>query len=289
MRQNVMTRRLALFAALLLPVAAAHADTMPTPPQVDDTFEISRLSESVYRTSDQSSGNSRDRDTIIERVVGVTDAGVELEYDLPRAVTKEERGAYWQFPARVLRPLRGTLQLLNADELAGRVDAWLERANFTRAHCEHHVFTWNVFRINCDPQSVMPRIEMFDMGPANLSDGSLYELPGAIAPMPITRQSGGAVGATYTVDLVVDPGEVRRVRAESDIVVAEVTGRKLTLEAALRAHAKDIVSGTISVTIVMDSTGHIARRSTVSNLEIIDSGGVRETRTTTVTLERRRI
>ncbi|MEQ1510957.1 MAG: hypothetical protein ABL909_11225 [Sphingopyxis sp.] len=284
----MMIRLLALVAALLLPMAAARANTTP-PPLVGDTFEISRLSESVYRTSDESSGNSHDQDTIVERVVAVTDAGVELEYDVPRSITVEGRGGNWQLPARVLRPSNGALQLLNADELAGRVDAWLERAGFTRAHCGRHIFTWNVFSIDCDPQSVMPMIEMFNMGPPNIDSGSMYGLPFALAPMPMTRQRSGTDGATYTVDLVVDPDAVRRARAESDIVAAEVTGRELTLDAALRAHKDDNVTGTIRVTFAVDTAGHISRRTTVTNLEITGPDGVRENRTTTETLERRRI
>src|SRR5262249_37418222 len=87
--------------ALLLPAIVARAGTGLRAPQVGDTFEIVQTRESVQQGSHGSSGSSHDKDTIIERVVGVRADGLELEYDLPKATAPEERAGNWQFPARV--------------------------------------------------------------------------------------------------------------------------------------------------------------------------------------------
>ena len=82
-----MTTLLHLFAALLAQPPGA------LPPQVGDTWEISRVSETRFTTPISSDGHAYDRDVLIERVVAVRDDGVELEYDLPADATAEERAA----------------------------------------------------------------------------------------------------------------------------------------------------------------------------------------------------
>jgi hypothetical protein len=68
-------------AALLLPAIVARTGALPLAPQVGDTYEITL-----------SAGSSHDKDTIIERVIGLRADGVELEYDLPKAAANEEAG-----------------------------------------------------------------------------------------------------------------------------------------------------------------------------------------------------
>lgn len=48
-----------------------------------------------------------------------------------------------------------------------------------------------------------------------------------------------------------------------------------------------MISGTISVTFDLDSSGHAARRTTVTKIEIKGADGLVETRTGTEILERR--
>src|SRR5205823_11729153 len=87
-------------AALLLPAIVARAGALPLAHQVGDTYEITLTRDSAQLGSDRSSGSSHDKDTIIERVIGLRADGVELEYDLTKGATAEERAGNWQFPRR---------------------------------------------------------------------------------------------------------------------------------------------------------------------------------------------
>ena len=144
-----------IVGALLLPAIVARAGALPLAPQVGDTYEITLTRDSAQQGSHGSSGSSHDKDTIIERVIGLRADGLELQYDLPSAATADERAGNWQFPARVFKPFGGPAQLLNGPELEARVDGWLKAAGWPRTVCGHWIFTWNAFRIECDPQSVL--------------------------------------------------------------------------------------------------------------------------------------
>jgi hypothetical protein len=278
-----------IVAALLIPAFVAGAGASPPAPQVGDTYEITMKRESAQKGSDGSSGSSRDKDTIIERVIGVRPDGLELAYDLPKAVSAGARASNWQFPARVFKPYRGPAQLLNGPELEARVDVWLEAGKMTRAACGHWIFTWNAFRIECDPQSVIKTVESFDLTFVDLRDGAPYQETGARAPGTLTRKTAGADGAIFAVELPVDPDAVHRSRAESDVVIGEMMSAPVTLDAALREREKATVSGTISVTFETNSAGSVRRRTKVTKLDTKGPGGRSETETITEILERRLI
>lgn len=277
----------AVIAALLSPAIEARAEPSQLAPQVGDTSEITRVRDSSQQSSDGSSGSSHDKDTVMERVIGVRADGLELEYDLPTAATADERGSNWQFPARVFKPYRGPLQLLNRPELEARVDGWLKKAGWSRTVCGQWIFTWNAFHIDCDPQAVIETIKAFDLRPADLRDGGSYQVAEARGPGTFARKSVGPDGATFTVAMEVDPDAMRRARAESDVAVGEITRKAVTLDAALRERAKEAVSGTILVTFDTDSAGNVLRRTTVTSLEIKKPNARSETQTVTETVERR--
>ena len=129
-----------IVAALLLPAIVAHAGTLALAPQVGDTYEITLVKDSVQQGSNGSSGSSHDKDTIIERVIGLRADGLELQYDLPNTATADDRARSWQFPARVFKPFGGPAQLLNGPELEARLDGWLKAAGLTRTACGHWYF-----------------------------------------------------------------------------------------------------------------------------------------------------
>jgi len=81
-----------------------------------------------------------------------------------------------------------------------------------------------------------------------------------------------------------DPARIRDDLASADVAAAELNGRKLTLDAARKAHAADQVSGTIKVTI--DTAGDTRRRTRIAT-QTITRDGQTETRTTTEMVERR--
>ena len=278
-----------MVAALLLPAIVAPAGALTPAPQVGDTYEITLTRDSAQLGSDRSSGSSHDKDAIIERVIGLRADGVELEYDLPKAATAEERAGNWQFPAQVFKPFAGPAQLLNAPELEARVDGWLKAAGWPRTACGHWIFTWNAFRIECDPQSVIKTVESFDLTSADLREGAPYQETEALGSAKLARKPAGPDGTIFSAEMPVDPDAVRRARAESDVVVGEIMNKPVSLEAALLERAREIVSGTISVTFEMDPAGNVRSRTKVTKLDIKGPDGRSETRTVTETLERRLI
>lgn len=277
---------LILFCILLLPTIVVAAGASPLGPKVGDAYEITLIRDSS-RKGTGTSGSSHDKDTIIERVIGLRQDGLELEYDLPEAATAGERAGNWQFPVRVFKPLDGPPQLLNGSELAGRVDGWLKASGLSRTACGHTIFTWNAFRIECDPQAVIKTVESFDLRSANLRDGAPYQDAAALRPGKLVKKVVGSDDVTFAADMPVDPGAVRLAHAESDVTVGEIMNKPVTLEAALSQRAKEIVSGTISVVFAADSAGNVHRRTKITTLDIKGPDSQSETDTTTETLERR--
>lgn len=280
---------IAMVAALLLPDITACAAALPPAPQVGDTYEITLAKDSAQQAGIGSSGSSHDKDTIIERVIGLRDAGLELQYDLPTTASADERAQNWQFPVRLFKPFDGPAELLNGPELEARVDGWLKAAGWTRSVCGHVIFTWNAFRIECDPQSVIKTVQSFDLGSADLREGAPYKDTDARSSGKLARKAVGPDGAVFAVEMPVDPDAVRRSRAESDVVVGEIMNKPVSLDAALRERAREIVSGTISVAFETDPAGHVRRRTRVTNLNVTGSDGLSETDTVTETLQRRLI
>jgi hypothetical protein len=162
-------------------------------------------------------------------------------------------------------------------------------ANVSRTACGHWIFTWNAFRIECDPQSVIKTVQSFDLRSADLREGAPYQETEAHGSGKLARTAAGPDGAIFIVEMSVDPDAVRRGRAESDVVVGEIMNKPLSLDAALRERAREIVSGTISVEFETDPAGNVRRRTKVTKLDIKGPDGRSETQTVTETLERRLI
>jgi len=278
----------AAMTALLLQAPNIDPQDAQTGARVGDVYEIRIRQETAENSSDGlSSGSSHSRSTLMERVIAVRDTGVELEFDLPAEATPEDRARIWQYPARVLQPPRGALQLLNGPELEGRVDAWLRAAGLPREACGRWYFTWNAFQIECDPQSVIQGLARLDLRVEDLRDGAPYQDPSSRGPAPLRRQPPDRDGAIFVVELEVDPEAARRERAEADIVVAEITrGERISLETALQARSTERISGTMTITFETDDAGRVRRRTKVTRLEIVEASGTRETHTSTETVER---
>jgi hypothetical protein len=176
--------------------------------------------------------------------------------------------------------------LLNRGELEARIDPWLTAAGLTRAACGRRVFTWTVFRIECDPQSAIKLLEAFDLRLPDLRDGAPYRAPEARRPGRVRRKAAGPDAASFEVVLAIDPDAVRRARAEADVAVSEIVGPPVTLDAALRRRAKESISGTIRVTFDVDAAGNLRRRTTVTRRTIKGPDGRSESETLTETVER---
>jgi hypothetical protein len=286
---SAVKRITGIAALLLMTVVNARAAPPQSGPQAGDTFEITLTRDSSQRSSDgMSEGSSHDQDTVVERVVAVRADGLELDYDLPRTATEDERASQWQFPIRVLKLPDGKLKLLNTSELETRLDRWLKAANWTRSICGHWIFTWNGFRIDCDPQSVIKTVEAFDLRSVDLKDGAPYEQTEARGPGRLARMPGPG-GAIFSSELEINPDAVRRARAETDVAIGEIMNKPVTLDAALNKHGKENVSGTISIAFETDQDGSVRRRTKITKLLISEPNGKSENQSIKEVLERRLI
>lgn len=257
-----MLRLLIAALALFILSQEARAQEPRFEERPGDVYDL-RLALLAENTSDDSSGSSQSRTGMVERVIAVRDGGLELEFDLPAGTSQEDRARQWELPARVLKPARGPLVLLNATELETRLGAWLTAGQMDREMCGHWVFTWTAYKIECDPQSILLTLEAFD-------------LRADLAP-----------NATATELIPVDAEAMRRQRAEAQVVVAEITGEPITLEAALAARADEQISGEIATTNQADATGRVVRRTTITTMEIGTADGAVERQTSTQTVDRR--
>ncbi|HEV2747120.1 MAG TPA: hypothetical protein VGW34_07460 [Allosphingosinicella sp.] len=278
---------MAVVAALLVPTLNARTEPLKPVPKVGEEYEISKSYETSRQTSGGASGSSHGRETILERVIGVREAGLELEYDLPKGATAEARAREWQFPVRVFRPSGGAMQLLNRRELEARLEGWLKAAGWPRTVCGSWIFTWNAFRIECDPQSVIETIEAFDLRSIDLREGASYLDLDARRPGTLVRKAAGPNGSTFAAVMEVDPNAIRRARAQADVVVGEIMREPVTLDTAFRERAKENIRGTISITFDTDAAGNVRRRTRVTKLEIERPDGESETARAREKVERR--
>lgn len=272
-------------AAIILALASAllATATAPPDPRVGKAFQITtdREMEEHGNRVDSQRGTSTDRDSYVERVAAVRPDGVVLEYDLPGNATSDDRASNWQFPFQVLKARDGTLRLLNAPELAARINRWLEAAGMSRAVCGKLIFTWNAFRIDCDPQSTIRWLATVTL-PDRLEAGTAFTDPDALTSTTLRQSSADRLVAT----LPIDPAAIRRQRAQTDIGVAELMHKALTLNAALKAHEVETVTGTIDITFDLDSAGRTRRRTRVKTVQIAWPNGRIDTQTVTDTLMR---
>ena len=266
---------------LVLPINA-RAQT----PSVGDEVVIRKSYETSNEMSDGSStGSSRGHDSLLERVVTIREDGKELIYDLPKSAKKEDRARYWQFPAHVFQPNRGSITLLNQGDLESRLATWLESAGWDRSVCGQWIFTWNAFRIDCEPQSIIDTINSFDLRVSELAEGAVYSDVTAAAPGKLIRQVSDAKDTTFTVAMTVNPDVVRRARAESDVVVGEIVQKPVLFETAFQERLKEDVTGTVSVTLEVDDSGMVQKRVRVITIKTKRLDGSTETETKTETVE----
>ena len=155
--------------------------------------------------------------------------------------------------------------------------------------CGRWIFTWNAFRIECDPDSVIADLKAINLLTVDLREGDIYRHPETLRPGTLVRTMDGPDGATYSVKLEIDADAVRRSRAESDVAVGEIMQQPVTLETALRERSKETVSGTVEVTFDVDVSGRPTRRTMVTLVETAKPDGVSETDRQTTKVERRAV
>lgn len=279
-----------LLIALSLAFAAVCnvANAQPTGERAGDTYDLRLRYETRSESSDHSSSSSHGGYHIIERVVAVRDDSVELEFDFPPDATEQERAREWMFPARLLRRSSGEFELLNAAEMEQRIDVWLSLGGLTREACGQWYFTWNAFKIECAPRSVIATLERYDVRDP-VGDGVPYDIPGATGPaiLRLDRQDEGGSSFIATADL--DGDVIQRERSEADAIVAQMlasAGDDAAVGDGFDLPTIVQVEGVLSLVIETDATGRVIERTITMEMETVNSEGVIEQATRTTILSR---
>jgi hypothetical protein len=277
-----------ILGLLLLVIASVSASAQPVPVQVGDAFEIERSYSWIERGNTRQ-GEGRGRTAIVERVLAIRSDGVELEYDLPSAISAEDRAREWILPVRLFRPLVGPPQLLNRSALEARRDAWLRRGELPPEACGRWIFTWNAFKIECDPEAALTLVAGYRVDGIELREGETIADPQALRPGVLAASGPGS----FAVELQIDPEAIRREQAEQDAVLAEITPDTPELrqvrDEILEERAGSTFSGTIKITFEQDQDGSVRRRIRIRELRTLGPAGDVTTEIRTATVERRQI
>lgn len=280
-------RAVSIACGLMASATLAAADPPAAIPKRGDVYEL-RLAYATAEKSenDQGSSSSNGTTVLIERVIAISPDGAELEYDLPPDAKPEDRLRQWQFPARIFRPNSGSARLINQAALEARLGAWLATSKISRTACGRWVFTWNAFKIECDPISVLKTIASVDMGWDKRVEGALSSTHAAAGPAKLARTSGVA-GSSLTADLALNVDHVRKERAEADVVVGEIMREPVKLEQAMQARAKEKISGSVSVVMSLDTADREIKRVTTTTMRRQEAEGQVFNATSTETLQKR--
>lgn len=223
------------------------------------------------------------------KVIALRDGGHELEFDLPDETEKNGHLIAWQLPARLFVAADGGRTLLNRSELEARRDLFLKANNWTSEVCGKWLFTWTGYQIECNPDSIFAIVDTYALQPPKLADGAAFTMPGAAgsAPMKCIALDQGA--QRCTVRLPIDAEAVRANLVDSDLAVGEITGKAVSRDDAVKAHADTKISGTIEVTMEADAQGVVTRRTVVTDMEKVEAGGKTETRRSNAVTARTKI
>lgn len=272
-----MTMRHAIAIAALLTAAPAAAEEYVLALEYQTSTEGGQ-----YGSSSSSSG----RQAIAERVIAATPEGVEAEYALPFDPEEIRGNERWMFPARIRIAADGGKTLLNPDELAARNAAWLAEAKWPREVCSRWLFTWTAVQIRCDPEAAVEAVESYGMRPGRIAEGVPFALKGALGPVVLARGGEADGRVILSGSGPVDVAYLREGAARTALVVAEITGKTLTLDEAQAQAAAITASGTVSVTFEVDAAGMVWKRIDRSEITVTGDPDGDETRRAESTVTR---
>ncbi|MEQ3648906.1 hypothetical protein [Hyphomonas sp.] len=275
-------RWLGIISGVFLISACVIESSRPSTPEIEGTnFEV-RVSYENKSEGGSSNGSSRGHSTLAERILKADRSGVLIEYDFPEDTTEEERLPEWRYPTRLLVESNGTVRLMNADELETRNFDWRSRANISEDACGSWYFTWNAFKVECDPNSMIADLEAFRVPVLHIQEGTEISEPGAVSaePLLLTQKSPRRFRANFDLD----PEVIRQARAEEDVIVSKfLDDDPITFDQALERRAAEEISGTLTTTLELDNEGRVVKRTRLSLISITLPDGLSERQTSSQT------
>lgn len=275
-----------ILALLIVSINPGNAQPADLSEQVGNIYEIKYSYETSRKTGDQSSGRSSGTNLLIERIIAINEESIDLEYDISLNPSEEDRAREWKLPAKVRRNNDGTLLLLNTDEMEIRITKWLEKASWTREVCDQWIFTWNAFKIECDPQSALELITSYDLNSNNFDPTKPYENKFASHAGKLQLLANTPEGKTYHTKLELNPQIIKTELAETQLIIGQITGKEITIEDAQKEQALKSISGNIQIKLDVDNEGRLIKRTEVFNIKTIEDDGTIKTETKTNILSR---
>lgn len=273
------------------PAVAAAFAMIPTGSALAAEGEWYRIAVS-YETQTEgagSSSSSRGRTVYSEQILSDSGDCTVKRFDIVDEEGRERPLAEWQWPVEVERCGNEARRMLNLPEMEARLATFLETADIPREACGRHYFTWNVFRIECDPQAVLPTIEAIDLGSLTLADGAEYAQSGIPRSATLVMVSADDGMITLRTEFAVDPVRFREETARTEVVVGDVMGEAVSYKDALAQAQKMEVSGSIVITFEKATDMSSIRQSVVTRLIVEEPGDGQETRYSKVTTHRKRV
>jgi hypothetical protein len=252
--------------------------------EVGQDYMLKKSYTSESTSTSGSTGSSGGSDVLIERVIAVTQNGVELEYTLPKSHRKTDEKLNWQFPARVFKPYQGQAKLLNVATINARLTRFLKHMKYSRESCGRWYFTWNAFKIECDPISVLEIVNSFDLGFCNYRAGKIFEYPSALKPN--IKLSEGGETSVLTAQFALDPYALRRDAANTNVISSEINGQPISFDQALNDTKDTQFSGQARVTFDTDPKGCVTKRVVETTTETTEKDGTIDKQIYVETVER---
>ncbi len=275
-----------LFAAALLGCATAT-----TPAQATDGAEQYEIISSYSTESERPRGSSSSSgsDEFREEVRAGADGCRTRTFDVVDDPEHKRPLEVWRMPV-VLRECPGFPQVIaNCEEMEARRDAFLAAAKIPHESCGRYYFTWNVFKIECDPDTILETVANIDLGSIRLEDGAVFTLPDTSTSVTLAAVPVAPAGQRiFKGRTTIDPEVLREGAIKTIMVVAEVRGKAVTREEAMAQIVAHQFSGEAEVTLVEEpAAGRITATVHTAVREVDVEGGVETRQGETVTTRQR--
>ena len=197
--------------------------------------------------------------------------------------------ADWQLPVEVRECDDQPPVIVNQKEMLARLDAFLAAAKVSREACGKHYFTWNVFKIECDPETVLDTVAGINLGGIPLHDGADYEVPRTGIRVTLALVETTPDGRhTFTSSGAIDPAFLRQEAANTIMVVTEIMCEAVTREQAIAQMEDYQFSGEAKIVLVDDPATGTITQTVTSDVREVNAIGEVETRWTETVVTRQR-
>lgn len=142
-----------------------------------------------------------------------------------------------------------------------------------------------MFKIECDPDTILETVVSFDLGSIRLEDGAVFNLPDTRTSVTLAVVPDAPPGQRiFKGRTTIDADVLREGAIERIMVVAEISGKAVTRDEAAARIAAHQFSGETEVTLAEEpAAGRITATVNTAVREVDAEGGVETRQGETVT------